>query len=254
MVICTANQKGGPGKTCSAINVAALLARGGQQRVLAVDADQQATLNRQLGIDTRLLLLTLADVLSGRAGADEATVRDVHGIDVIPGARELASVEMSLVGELGRERFLHDALQPVIARYDAIVIDTAPNLGLITVNGLWCADTVLVPVAADDPASVQGVLELRATLSRLEQLRGSGPRLVTILTRWQPGRIVGELVDQALADDGLAPVAKIPARALVAQAAAAQQPLAAIAPDSAVAIAYQRTVDQLLGAEQESVR
>jgi chromosome partitioning protein len=247
MVICTANQKGGPGKTVTAINVAVLLGRS--RRVLVVDADQQATLSRQLGIDTRLLLLTLADVLSGRAPAEDATVRDVHGVDVIPGARELAGVEMSLVDQLGRERFLHDALQPVLDRYDHIVIDTAPNLGLITVNGLWCADTVLAPVAADDPASVQGVLELRATLARLEQLRGTKLRLVTVLTRWQAGRIVGDLVDRALADDDLAPVARIPARALVSQAAAAGQPLVAIAPDSAVAIAYQRAVDELLAAE-----
>ena len=77
-------------------------------------------------------------MLAGRAVASDAIVCDVHGVDVIPGARELAGIEMSLVGELGRELFLRDALDQVLGGYEHVVIDTPPNLGLLTVNALAC--------------------------------------------------------------------------------------------------------------------
>ena len=111
MVTVVANQKGGVGKTTTAANVGALFAQRGR-RVLVVDTDPQFALTRQLGLEARSLGVNLVDVLAGRAGAADAIVRGVHGVDVIPAAGELAGVEMSLVGELGRERFLHDALEP----------------------------------------------------------------------------------------------------------------------------------------------
>ena len=111
-VLVVSQQKGGVGKTTTAINLAVLLAQAGE-RVLAVDTDPQFTLSRQLGIELAALPLTLVDVLAGRAGAGEAVVLDVHGLDVIPAGRELAGVEMSLVGEVVREPFLTDALQPL---------------------------------------------------------------------------------------------------------------------------------------------
>lgn len=166
-------------------------------------------------------------------------------VDVIPGARELAGVEMSLVGEMGRERFLHNALDPVIATYQRIVIDTPPNLGLLTVNALVCADTVLAPVSPEDEASVQGIVELRATIAKLARLGGFKPRLLPLLTRWAPQRIISEVIDQALIELDLPPVARIPARTAVAQAAAAQVPLAVSARDGAVTLAYDRLVNHM---------
>src|ERR1019366_280303 len=110
MVLCVANQKGGVGKTTTAVNLLACLARRGG-RALAVDCDPQCTMTRQLGVDMRSMAVSLVDVLAGRVDAVDAVVGNVvDGVDLIPAARDLSGVEMSLVGELGRERFLHDAL------------------------------------------------------------------------------------------------------------------------------------------------
>jgi len=245
MVICVANQKGGVGKTTTAVNLAVCLARG-SGGVLAIDCDPQATMTRQLGIEVRGLGVNLVDVLAGRAAAAEAVVTDaVDGVDVIPAARALSGLEMTLVGELGRERFLDEALQPLKDCYGTVVIDTPPNLGLLTVNALICADTVIAPVSCEDEASVQGLVELRGTLSKLSRLRAGEPELITVLTRWAPARIMSQVIDASLAELGMPAVAKVPGRAVVGQAGAEHVPLAVAAPDGCVALAYEHLADRL---------
>jgi chromosome partitioning protein len=248
MFLVIAQQKGGVGKTTTAANLAVLLARQGQ-RVLVVDTDPQFALTRQLGLEVRSLGVNLVDVLAGRAAASDAVVAGVHGLDVIPAARELAGVEMSLVGELGRERFLRDALEPVLDGYEHVVIDTPPNLGLLTVNALVCANCVVAPVSAEDEASLHGILELQQTISRLaERLGVPAPELVALLTRWQRNRISSRSAEDQLGAAGLPPVARIPSRsALIARAAARRVPLALSEPDSSPALAYQHLADLLQG-------
>jgi chromosome partitioning protein len=245
VIYAVAQQKGGVGKTTTAINLAALWARAGR-RVLAIDADPQFALTRQLGIELRELELTLADVLSGQARVEQAIVQDVYEIDVLPSSRALSGVEVALAGEMGRERFLTQALEPFAPRYDAIVIDTPPNVGLLTVNALVPADVVVAPVSAEDEGSAQGLAELRAKLHQLPRVRpGSPPRLVVLMTKWRHGRVMGEVIEHAVQELGLVPSGRVPARAIVQQAAVRRAPLAALAVDSAPAVAYHRLAQEL---------
>ena len=137
MIVTVAQEKGGVGKTTTAKDLAAAAAHLGS-RVLAVDVDPQWALTRQLGIEVNTdgVPFSTADVLAGRIEAAAVRVAHEEGFDVLPGSRDLRGIEMALVGEVARETRLGQALAELQNDYDLVIIDTPPNLGMLTVNAL----------------------------------------------------------------------------------------------------------------------
>ena len=237
LVVTVAQQKGGVGKTTTALNLAAEMAATGS-RVLAVDVDPQFALTRQLGLRPDRQRANIVDVLTGRASALDA-IHSAAPVSVLPAHRDLAAVELALVAEIGREQFLATALEEIAARFDQIVIDTPPNLGLLTVNGLLAADLVLAPVSAEDEGSAQGLAELRATALRLERLRaGRRLPLVAIGSKWRPRRVMTDVVAEAVGTLEIPMLLHVPKRAALQQAAVHRQPVRTLAPGSDAAAAY----------------
>lgn len=160
------NQKGGVGKTTTAINLAAYLAISGK-RVLICDIDPQGNATSGLGIDKNSLDTTLYDVLFSRSEALKAIKKtNITGLDLLPANGQLAGSEVEMVNQPHREFLLKAALEGL--DYDYIIIDCPPSLGLLTVNGLAAADDVIIPVQAEYYA-LEGLGQLLGVYSQIKQ-------------------------------------------------------------------------------------
>ena len=168
-IIAVFNQKGGVGKTTSTINLGAALAEYGR-RVLLVDFDPQGALSVGLGVQPHQLDATIYNLLMERGmAADEVLLKTaVPNMDLLPSNIDLSAAEVQLVTEVGREQALGRALKGVLDRYDVVLIDCQPSLGLLTINALACADSVLIPLACEF-FSLRGVALLLDTIDKVRE-------------------------------------------------------------------------------------
>jgi chromosome partitioning protein len=186
-VIAMCNQKGGVGKTTSTINLGAALAEYGR-RVLLVDMDPQGALSAGLGVPHYELEKTVHNLLiEPRVSIDDVLIPSrVKNMDLVPSNIDLSAAEIQLVNEVGREQTLARALHPVLDRYDYVLIDCQPSLGLLTVNGLSCSDGVVIPTECEF-FSLRGLALLTDTVDKVRDRLN--PKLEVsgiLLTRFDP--------------------------------------------------------------------
>ncbi len=184
-VIAVANQKGGVGKTVTCVNLGIGLAREGK-RVLMIDADPQGSLTISLGypepdkMENTLSTVLMNVINDEEFDPEEGLLHHAEGVDILPGNIELSGMEISLIGVISRETILKAYVERVRAKYDYIIIDCMPSLGILTVNALACADSVLIPVQAAY-LPVKGLQQLIKTIGRVKRQLNSKLQVEGIL-------------------------------------------------------------------------
>lgn len=166
-VIVVANQKGGVAKTTTSVNLAAGLAHN-KKKVLLVDLDPQGNASSGLGIDKNILKYSSYDVLVNFVPMDDVIIELNKKLSIVPARVELAGAEMELVSAISRETRLKNAIEEIKDKYDYIILDTPPSLGLLTLNALTAADTFLVPLSCEYYA-LEGLTQLLNTIKVVQK-------------------------------------------------------------------------------------
>lgn len=248
VILAVTMQKGGVGKTTTTLNLAADLATKGK-RVLAVDIDPQASLTEGLGVDPNSIEHTIYNVLLNTDyDPAYATLQTSTGVDLIPANIALASAEMQLSAAVGREMLLHEALAHVNDRYDYILIDPPPSLGLYTYNALAAATAAIVPVKATDVYGMKAIPHLEAAIKLIRKINPSLHIGGFLLTQADTRLNINRVIETQLRENYKEAVFKavIPFNSKQAETPALGQPITVYAPTSAAAVAYQHFTEEVL--------
>lgn len=247
-VLTIGNHKGGCGKTTTASNVAAYLALSGKN-VLLIDLDPQGAATLGLGIDKKTLKLQMYDVMRGETTLkDVARHTEIPGLEVAPCDLKLITIEHELATQPGREFILKERIENIDnTKYDYIVIDTPPNLSILTLNSLIACDELIIPVQCEYYA-LEGVDQLQVTLNILKNRLGRDPKIRVVLTmfdaRTKLSKEVAENVRDFFKDNVFKTV--IPRSIKLAEAPSHGKPIHLHAPDSPGALAYKALTEEVL--------
>ena len=247
-VIAIANQKGGVGKSTTAVNLGACLAEVGR-KVLVIDLDPQGNASTGLGIEHEARKGTTYQVLTGQIEIQDALVQtDVEGLWALPSTIDLAGAEIELVSQLSREGRLARAIDPLRSEFDFILLDCPPSLGLLTVNALTAADELLVPIQCEYYA-LEGLGQLLRNVRLVQQSVNRRLRLTGIVMTMFDART--KLADQVVAEvrayfGGRVYDAIIPRSVRLAEAPGFWKPIIRYDSDSKGAGAYRRLAQELV--------
>jgi len=248
-IFAIANQKGGVGKTTTAVNLCACLAGAGCQ-VLLVDSDPQANATTSLGIDPRKPGTSLYDVLIENRPVQEAvTATTLPGLSLVPANLDLAGAEVEMAARMAREQLLSKALQPLQCQYDYVFIDDPPSLGLITINGLTAADGIIIPVQCEYLA-LEGLSQLLSTIQQVRKVLNGRLKVAGVLLTMSDARtkLSTQVVEDVRAHFPLETFETLIPRS-VRLSEAPSHGLAALsyAPESAGALAYEALAAEFMG-------
>ena len=247
-VISIVNQKGGVGKTTTAVNLTAALGFLGQ-RVLLVDSDPQGNSTSGYGINKRKTEKTTYEVLTGEATAGEAIIHTAfRNVDVLPANMNLAGAEIEMIDAANRERILKNALLPVRGNYDYIFLDCPPSLGLITLNALTASDTFLVPIQCEYYA-LEGLSQLMSTVRQIKRKFNPLLELESVLLTMYDGRL--NLTQQVVEEvkkffPGKVYASVIPRNVRLSEAPGFGQPVLYYDSRSNGALSYQKLAEEFL--------
>ena len=252
-IIAIANQKGGVGKTTTAINLSSCLADKGQ-RVLSIDMDPQGNMTSGLGVDKDEVEKTVYDLIIGEANIDEVIQKNVmDNLDVIPTNIDLSAAEIELIGIDDKEYIVRKAVHKVKDDYDFIIIDCPPSLSMLTINAMTTADSVLVPIQCEYYA-LEGLSQLMHTVQLVkERLNPVLEMEGVVFTMYDARTNLSLQVVENVKDNLHQNIYKtiIPRNIRLAEAPSYGMPINKYDPKSAGSDAYMRLADEVINREED---